>query len=527
MNNEAMDKLSAKINEEFAKISAEAGLDLTKEMEEILKSGTENVIPAIKALFIKKYFESIMTDEVPEEISFIWQEKVKNNNLMSMSYKELADLMDSTKKDAILYRYIKDNVTLILKMFNITDSDKLVDELTAKTLNTNGTLESLKEVVDNEINVYISNTLNQKTDEVLTFLTSLNTTKGSEINNQYKNDGLSLGTIYDYISSMNVSEEEKRKIFNEKMDKVIKPYIINSIGEEFARNQITTKYKDVLGHVETSDGLSFLNYDTVTKMKGANDKSNEVIIPESETRFFATIDAKANLYENNRFNPQMFNFDGMNEFYEYTRKNDPDFKFETILWHQFIPENLIKEANSLETKQAQILIYNFIDFYIRKLNEYFSKNNIPLDLKMTDVLKSLDASLESNLYESQQVQFNDWKKLCSGITDNLEEIIDNGEKAKESSEFEKFEDAPEEGEVTMEEEKESSEVFEFTEEDKDKVSQIDLSVSQKTKVPVKKLKPKNGIINDRAASASTVLIYVLVVVLISVLTFIISYNLIK
>ena len=74
----------------------------------------------------------------------------------------------------------------------------------------------------------------------------------------------------------------------------IKPYIIGSIGEEFAVNQITTKYKDVLGNIETSDGLSFLNYDTVTKMKGANDKSNEVIIPESETRFFSTIDAKAN-----------------------------------------------------------------------------------------------------------------------------------------------------------------------------------------------------------------------------------------
>ena len=528
MNNEEMDKLSAKINEEFAKIFSESGFSLELDKEELLKNNINNIIPAIKALFIKKYFESIITDEVPEEISFIWQEKVKANNMESLSYKELADLMDATKKDAILYRYIKDNVTLILKIFNLNESENLVSDLTEKTLNTNGTLESLKDVVDNEINLYISDNLNKKPDEVLTFLTSLNTTRGSEINNQYKNDGLSLGTIYDYINNMNISEEEKRNLFNEKMDKVIKPYIISSIGEEFAKNQITTKYKDVLGNIETSDGLSFLNYDTVTKMKGANDKSNEVIIPESETRFFSTINAKANLYENDKFNVQMLNFEGMNEFYDYTRKNDPDFKFETILWHQFIPENLVKEISSLETKQAQIVTYNFIEFYIQKLNEYFSKNNIPLELKMSDVLKSLDASMESNLYESQQVQFNDWKKLCSGITDNLEEIIDNGEKAKESSEFEKVEDKPKTNDIKTEETPETSETFEFTEDDQNKVSQIDFSdIKTITKVPVKKLKPKNSVIEDRSASVSTVLIYVLVVIIISVLTFLITYNLIK
>ena len=528
MNNEEMDRLSAKINEEFAKIFSESGFNLELDKDELIKNNKDNIIPAIKALFIQKYFDSIMTEEVPEEINYIWQEKVKSNNMEALSYKELADLMDSAKKDAILYRYIKDNVELVLKMFNLSDSDKVVSDLVDKALNTNGTLESLKEVIDNEINVYISENLNQKPDEVLTFLTSLNTTKGSEINNQYKNDGLNLATIYDYINNMNISEDEKRELFNDKMDKVIKPYIINSIGEEFAVNQITTKYKDVLGNIETSDGLSFLNYDTVTKMKGANDKSNEVIIPESETRFFSTIDAKANLYENNSFNEQMLNFDGINEFYDYTRENDPDFKFETILWHQFIPENLVKEIESLDTKQAQIVTYNFIEFYIRKLNEYFSKNNIPLELKMEDVIKSLDASLESNIYESQQTQFNDWKKLCSGMTDNLQEMIDTGEKAKETSEYEKFEDAPETGEVKPDGEKTTSEVFEVTEAEENKIAQIDFSeVKTISKVPVKKLKPPTSVVNDRAASAATILIYVLAVVLISILTFLITYNLIK
>ena len=204
------------------------------------------------------------------------------------------------------------------------------------------------------------------------------------------------------------------------------------------------------------------------------------------------------------------------------------FRSETILWHQFIPENLVKEIESLDTKQAQIVTYNFIEFYIRKLNEYFSKNNIPLELKMEDVIKSLDASLESNIYESQQTQFNDWKKLCSGMTDNLQEMIDTGEKAKETSEYEKFEDAPETGEVKPDGEKTTSEVFEVTEAEENKIAQIDFSeVKTISKVPVKKLKPPTSVVNDRAASAATILIYVLAVVLISILTFLITYNLIK
>lgn len=232
-----------------------------------------------------------------------------------------------------------------------------------------------------------------------------NITKCNFFGATYKSLLIELFILFEKISKLDITEQEKKTEYNKKIKEIIKK----------KKNNTLTYLKKLTNDVNKIDnamydlflGYDSLNYDIIKNLYNIYTKDINLVQCESEGKMKFIVPINQKIFdENYNINQGLkFDFSHLKIIYDYAKQNNKLIKHHDFLWHNSIPENLKNEIDNIDnlnlSKEEKMILkrnttLKFIDYYASKLSSFFKDNKYPVILM--DALNEITENEKDYLY---------------------------------------------------------------------------------------------------------------------------------
>ncbi len=221
----------------------------------------------------------------------------------------------------------------------------------------------------------------------------------------YKSLLIELFILFEKISKLDITNQEKKTEYNKKIKEMIKK----------KKNNTLTYLKKLTSNVNKIDnamydlflGYGSLNYDTIKNLYSIYIKDINLVQCESEGKMKFIVPINQKIFDDNyNINKDLkFDFSHLKIIYDYTKQKNKLIKHHDFLWHNSIPENLKNEIDNIDNlnlskEEKEELKRNatlkFIEYYAFKLSSFFKENKYPIILM--DALNEIAENENDYLY---------------------------------------------------------------------------------------------------------------------------------
>lgn len=223
--------------------------------------------------------------------------------------------------------------------------------------------------------------------------------------------------LYEGINSQNITENEKRSIFEQELDKFISASKIETA--EYIKRLTNNPELREYGLNSLYIGYDSLNYDNVGRLRDIFINDFDVIQSESEGKMKMTVPVDQRIfYDNGNINPNLhFDFSRIKTIYDYAKEHGKQIKHHELLWHNSVPENLIIELKRIDDpSQKRNMALKFLNYYYEKLAVFLKE----YDVRQIDALNEIasDDIASNNIYRQSF-----WKDMIGNNPLNGEEYF--------------------------------------------------------------------------------------------------------
>lgn len=232
-----------------------------------------------------------------------------------------------------------------------------------------------------------------------------NITKCNFFGATYKSLLIELFILFEKISKLDITEQEKKTEYNKKIKEIIKK----------KKNNTLTYLKKLTNNVNKIDnamydlflGYDSLNYNIIKNLFNIYTKDINLVQCESEGKMKFIVPINQKIFDDNyNINQNLkLDFSYLKIIYDYAKQNNKLIKHHDFLWHNSIPENLKNEIDNIDNlnlskEEKETLKRNatlkFIDYYASKLSSFFKDNNYSIVLM--DALNEIAENENDYLY---------------------------------------------------------------------------------------------------------------------------------